>query len=58
MPTYRLYIVTPAGRIAKRAEIVECADDEEAIQAAERAMDGQDIEVWNDARLVLRLSHN
>jgi hypothetical protein len=32
-----------------------CADDEEAIEAARRLVDGHDIELWQAKRRVIRL---
>jgi hypothetical protein len=38
------------------SSIYDCADGDAAIEAAKRALDGHDIETWEGARLVLRLS--
>jgi hypothetical protein len=34
-----------------------CCDDEEVIAKAKRLVDGHDVELWNGARLVVRLHH-
>jgi hypothetical protein len=52
---YRVFPVSPAGRVSGPPTVVECADDEEAIRLARRARDGQDVEIWEGARLVARL---
>jgi hypothetical protein len=51
---YRAYIIGSDGRI-KSFETFVCKDDDDAVAAAERLVDGHDIEVWNGARLVFRL---
>jgi hypothetical protein len=35
-------------------ESTECADDQEAIQAAQKAANGPDIELWERGRLIAR----
>jgi hypothetical protein len=56
VPIYRLYIVNPEGRILGPAQVVECADDREAIRRAQPLLKGHDIEVWQAARVVRRLT--
>jgi len=38
--------------------MVECADDQEAIQKAKQFVDGHDVELWDGPRLVVRLPFN
>jgi hypothetical protein len=40
------------------AELVNCADDQEAIAKAKLAVDGLDVELWEDNRFVVRFPHN
>ena len=54
MTGYRLYCLDGANKVAS-AEWIDADDDEAAIEVAKRLMDGQDLEVWQGARLVARL---
>jgi len=45
MPEYRAYIIDHDGHI-RRFEPIACADDDTAIAAAKRLVDGHDVEVW------------
>jgi len=56
LPNYRIYPISRAGRIVGPSTVIECADDHEAIHQAEQAVDGHDIEIWQEARFVLRLT--
>jgi hypothetical protein len=55
VPTYRMYTVNREGRILAPAQVVECADDREAIRRAQPLVNGHDIEIWRGARVVRRL---
>ena len=55
MPEYRLYTLLRGDKIAGPATKVECSSDEEAISQAKKFINGLDIEVWQDARLITRL---
>ena len=57
MPTYRIHRFSPAGK-SSVAELVNCADDQEAIAKAKLAVDGLDVELWEDNRFVVRFPHN
>ena len=52
---YRLYCLDGANKVAS-AEWIDADDDEAAVEAAKRLMDGQLCEVWQGARLVVRLN--
>jgi hypothetical protein len=56
MPAYRLFRLRDAHRIAGPSAIVECESDAEVIAKAKAMLDGLDIEIWDDARMVARLS--
>jgi hypothetical protein len=56
MPDYRAYLVGADGRFFNFVEIV-CDDDAKAIERAEQAVDGHDVELWSGARLVKLLKH-
>jgi hypothetical protein len=53
MPDYRLYFYDDQYRI-RFVMTLECADDQEAIQSAEKHRDGRALEVWCRTRLVKR----
>ena len=55
VPEYRLYTLLRGDKIAGPATQVECSSDEEAISQAEKFINGLDIEVWQDARLITQL---
>ena len=54
MAGYRLYGLDGVDKVAS-AEWIEADDDQAAIEAAEKMMDGHDCEVWLGPRLVTRL---
>ena len=56
MPFYRLYTLEAGKHIASPPREIECETDELAVQRATQLLDGKDIEVWERARLVTRLS--
>ena len=56
MATYRIYVLSPANRIQGPAQIVECPDDQAALEQATQLIDGLDLEVWQGTRLVVRLA--
>ena len=55
MPAFRLYTIGSNGRLMNREDI-ECADDQEAIQKAQQAVVGDDIELSERYRFISRLS--
>jgi hypothetical protein len=55
MTAYRFYFLDSAGHVAGPPDIVECADDRAAIEAAKALVNGKAIEVWEMARIVIRL---
>jgi hypothetical protein len=54
MPHYRIYSTTAETHISAPPIIVECADDQEAIQKAQQAVNGEAIELWQGERLIVR----
>jgi hypothetical protein len=54
MPEYRVFFLDPNTYITQPPEIIECADDQEAIQKAKQFIDGRDIELWEKARFIAR----
>ena len=55
MPNYRIQILTCCNKIAGPAVEVDCQFDEEAVAKARTLLNGQDIEIWSDTRIVTRL---
>jgi hypothetical protein len=53
MPHYRIYVTTTDGHVAAPATVVECADDQEAIEAAQLT-NGKSVELWEGARFIVR----
>jgi hypothetical protein len=52
---YRLYVLNERGRVSSPAQIIEAVNDEGAIEIATRMQNGCVIEIWDEARLVIRL---
>jgi hypothetical protein len=55
MPEYRIYTLLRANEIAGPPTELQCASDQEAIAEAKKLLDGFDLEIWQDARVVTRL---
>lgn len=51
MSGYRVYLFGQDGHIAK-GEIIECTNDEEAIQKAKQFVHGCDVELWQLSRFI------
>jgi hypothetical protein len=55
MPNYRIYLIDKNDRVISRREMV-APTDEAALEAARQYLDDVDVEVWDHARKVGRLS--
>ena len=55
MPIYRIFTVGPDQHFLGMPEIVECVDDNEAIDKAMQFANGLDLEIWDPRRMVARL---
>lgn len=55
MPLYRVYTLSKDERIQSAARIIDCPDDEAAIQKARQFLDGHSLEIWHEARKISRL---
>jgi hypothetical protein len=55
MPSYRFYVLNPAGKIG-RAELADCADDAKAMATAQGLLAQRKfraaVEVWHDDRFI------
>jgi hypothetical protein len=52
--SYRIYTIGRSGHFLGGPEVVECADDKEAVEAMQLAA-GLDVEIWDHKRLVAPL---
>ena len=57
MPEYRAYYVGADGQFTGTSEELDCDSDLTAITSAKRLLDGNDIEIWNGLRKIIRLPH-
>lgn len=55
VPAYRIYAIKKDGHISGPPEVIECADDREAVEKARQHLDGYDIEVWRGSEPVAYL---
>jgi hypothetical protein len=55
MPTYRIFTVGTDQHFLGVPEIVECLDDNEAINKATQLANGLDLEIWDPGRMIARL---
>jgi hypothetical protein len=56
MPGYRIYVLDNTDHIREPPTIVECENDQLAIEKANQLLDGRVIEVWEQERQVARLA--
>jgi hypothetical protein len=55
MSHYRIYTISSEGSITGPPRVVECNDDLEAVEKAKQVLSGEDIELWQGSRFVVRL---
>jgi hypothetical protein len=55
VPDYRIYTIDKQGHISGPPTVVDCTDDDEVLKRAQLTINGADVEIWQDARLVVRL---
>jgi hypothetical protein len=55
MPLYRVYFVDNSGHIDRPPEVIDCENDQAAAEKARQFIDGFDIELWLENRMVLKL---
>jgi hypothetical protein len=55
MPIYRIYTFDKGGHIRESAQLVECQNDEAAVNEAKQLCNGKVHEVWEKERCILRL---
>jgi hypothetical protein len=52
MQAYRVFPVTPDGRISGPAHVIECENDQEAMGRAIQYTNGKSAELWNGSRRI------
>ena len=57
MPFYRVYFIDRADHRSRLPEVVECANDQEAVEKARQFVEGQDVELWDGPRFIARFAH-
>jgi hypothetical protein len=55
MPYYRAYIVDRDGHFIDTVNL-SCANDAAAIESGKQFVDGHDVEVWQEDRMVTKLT--
>jgi len=55
IPQYRFYRVKKDGHIVQPPAVHEYARDDEALKEAKQRLNGHNIEIWQDKRLVAYL---
>ena len=53
--SYRIYTIGRGGHFLGGPDVVECADDKEAVEKAMQLAGDLDVEIWDDKRLVTPL---
>jgi hypothetical protein len=53
--SYRVYIIGRGGHLLGEPDVVECANDKEAVEKAVQLSAGLDVEIWDYKRFVARL---
>jgi len=57
MPRYRVYFTDYTGRSSRPPKIIDCVDDQDATKKARQFIDGYDVEVWNQERIIVNYPH-
>jgi hypothetical protein len=55
MPKYRIFTVGRDQHFSGMPKIVECVDDNDAVDQAMQLANGLDLEIWDHKRMVARL---
>ena len=56
MEQYRVYVLDADGHVHDPPQVIECPDDEAAIEQARQLLNGRVIEVWHGSRRVISLA--
>jgi hypothetical protein len=52
---YRIYLLTRDNHIASAPIVIACENDQVAVQQSQKFLDGNDLQLWQGRRLVIRL---
>lgn len=55
MSTYRIFTIGEDQHFTGMPVLVDCADDNAAVDKAMQLVDGHDLEVWDHKRMIARL---
>jgi hypothetical protein len=55
MANYRIYVLDKDDHVREPPQVVECPDDEAAVEKAAQLLNGRAIEIWDHSRRVVRL---
>ena len=58
MPLYRFYRIGDDGHVFGMPDVVDCSDDDDAIEKAKARAVAHDIEIWDLARKVVVVAKN
>ena len=50
--SYRIYTIGRGGHFLGSPDVMECADDKEAVEKAMQLAGGLDVEIWDHKRFV------
>ncbi len=56
MPFYHVYFIDRADHTSRLPEVVECVNDQEAMEKTPQFVDGQDVELWEGPRFIARFA--
>ena len=57
MPQYRLFFIDPFGQF-QDVEIIDGADDEQAVAKARQHVNGEEMELWHRDRFIGRIGRD
>jgi hypothetical protein len=55
MSAYRFYTIGRDDHIVGPANVIDCQDDQAAVESAQQSLNGLAIEIWDKARLVAHI---
>jgi phytoene/squalene synthetase len=53
---YRVFLLDDEGHVSQVPQMVRCATDDEAARRARQLQQHQTVEVWQGARLVIKIA--
>jgi hypothetical protein len=56
MLDYRVYLLDDEGRVSQVPRMIRCATDEDATRRARQFQQRQAVEIWQGARLVIKIA--